>query len=155
MLLVLFMATTLLFMATTAYADTVPNVKFTPGKADPALTKQVICASTFRTTTIRNVSEKTKTLVYYQYGVINHAGYCAGPEGCEVDHLISLELGGSNDVLNLWPQPFVGTLNAHMKDLVENKLHTMVCNGQMPLAQAQKEISTDWVGAYKRYVSPK
>ncbi|CAB4133097.1 HNHc domain containing protein [uncultured Caudovirales phage] len=142
----------LLLSAGICCADTVPNPRFTPGKADTTLTKQVICAPTFRTTTIRNVSEQTKTIVYYHYGVVNHAGYCTGKEGCEVDHLISLELGGSNDPLNLWPQPYTGEPNAHEKDLVENKLHSMVCSGQITLEQAQKQISTDWVGAYKKYV---
>jgi hypothetical protein len=31
----------------------------------------------------------------------------------ELDHLIPLELGGSNDLRNLWPQPFEGEWNAH------------------------------------------
>ena len=142
----------LLLSAGICHADTVPNPKFTPGKADTTLTKEVICAPTFRTSSIRNVSEKTKTLVYYHYGVVNHAGYCAGKEGCEVDHLISLELGGSNDPQNLWPQPFSGHPNAHEKDQLENKLHVMVCSGQIKLIDAQNQISTNWVGAYKKYV---
>jgi len=145
----------LTLVTTTALADTVPNSKFTPGKADPNLTKEVLCGDTFRTPNIRNVTEKTKHQVYSNYNVSNHAGYCAGPEGCEIDHLISLEIGGSNDAQNLWPQPFDGILNAHMKDILENKLHSMVCKGQISLDQAQKEISTDWVGAYKKYVTPK
>jgi len=142
----------LLLLANICHADVVPNPKYTPGQADPTLTKNVICSSTFRTPNIRNVSEKTKTIVYYHYGVVNHQGYCTGTEGCEVDHLISLELGGSNDATNLWPQSFSGPTNAHDKDKLENKLHAMVCNGQIPLEQAQKEISTDWIGAYRRYV---
>jgi hypothetical protein len=142
----------LLLSASICHADVVPNPKYTPGQADPTLTKDVICSPTFRTTTIRDVSEKTKTLVYYHYGVVNHAGYCAGTEGCEIDHLISLELGGSNNALNLWPQSFSGSTNAHDKDKLENKLHSMVCSGQISLMQAQKEISTDWIGAYRRYI---
>src|SRR5262249_17886860 len=38
----------------------------------------------------------------------------------ELDHLISLELGGSPaDVANLWPEPWSGEANAHEKDAVE------------------------------------
>lgn len=48
---------------------------------------------------------------------------CGGPHGCEVDHLISLELGGANAIENLWPQPFDGKWNAHVKDRLELRLH--------------------------------
>ena len=72
----------------------------------------------------------------------------------EVDHLISLELGGANDIKNLWPQSYVSTpYNARMKDALENKLHAMVCANQITLVEAQKEISTDWIAAYKKYVT--
>jgi hypothetical protein len=142
----------LTFVATAVSAQTLPNPKLTPGKVDPALTKDVICASTFRTTTIRNVSEATKKQVYSIYLAKNHEGRCAGAEGCEVDHLISLELGGSNAVENLWPESFSGENNAHNKDELENKLHSMVCKNQISLEQAQKEISTDWISAYKKYI---
>jgi hypothetical protein len=71
----------------------------------------------------------------------------------EEDHLISLELGGHpTDPRNLWPEPYYGPCGAHIKDAVENKLHRMVCNGDLTLKQAQDAISTDWVAAYKLYV---
>ncbi|MFM9735729.1 HNH endonuclease, partial [Streptomyces niveiscabiei] len=76
------------------------------------------------------------------------------PGDYEVDHIISLELGGSNDIKNLWPQPYHGLWNAHMKDKLENKLNEMVKTNQIELADAQKAISTDWVGAYLKYVDP-
>jgi hypothetical protein len=86
----------------------------------------------------------------------NHTGYCDGVGGCEIDHLISLELGGSNDIGNLWPQPYFNDCNAHQKDLLENKLHELVCDADdsIPLAEAQLAISTDWISAYTKYVNP-
>jgi len=71
----------------------------------------------------------------------------------KVDHLISLELGGSNSLKNLWPQSYV-TLpyNAHKKDVLENKLHALVCSGAIDLKTAQHEIATDWIGAYRKHV---
>jgi len=135
-----------------AVAQDVPSPKITPGVVDTALTAQVLCAPGFSTTTIRNVTEATKKQVYANYGVQNHAGYCSGTQGCEIDHLISLEIGGKNDIQNLWPQPYEGQWNAHMKDTLENKLHKLVCAGQLPLAQAQKEIATDWRVAYQKYM---
>ena len=142
---------TLTLISSFAYADITPKPNVTPGKADPALTAQVICAKGFTTTTIRNVTEATKNQVYNAYGIQNHAGYCTGPEGCEVDHLISLELGGSNDPANLWPQPYVGQWNAHDKDKLENRLHQLVCAGQVSLQQAQHDISTNWILSYQKY----
>jgi 5-methylcytosine-specific restriction endonuclease McrA len=44
-------------------------------------------------------------------------------EGCEVDHLISRELGGADATDNLWPQPYTQHPGAHEKDRLENQLH--------------------------------
>jgi hypothetical protein len=41
-----------------------------------------------------------------------------------------------------------------MKDRLENRLHQMVCAGQLDLTTAQQAIASDWVAAYKRYGSP-
>jgi hypothetical protein len=32
------------------------------------------------------------------------------------------------------------------------RLHALVCSGRLPFEQAQREIATDWIGAYARYV---
>ena len=69
-----------------------------------------------------------------------------------MDHLISLELGGDNQSTNLWPEPYYGQCNARDKDRLENELHRRVCSGAMSLKQAQQEIATDWVAAYRKYL---
>jgi hypothetical protein len=46
------------------------------------------------------------------------------------------------------------TLNAHVKDRLENKLHKLVCTGKLGLPEAQKAIAQDWVEAYKTYIGP-
>jgi hypothetical protein len=43
------------------------------------------------------------------------------------------------------------TWNAHVKDVMEEHLHKMVCAGKLDLATAQRDIATDWIAAYKRY----
>jgi hypothetical protein len=63
----------------------------------------------------------------------------------EVDHFIPLELGSSNDITNLWPEPAEPTPGFHDKDKVENSLHNQVCRGSMTLQDAQKEIASDWL----------
>jgi hypothetical protein len=114
----------------------------------------MICTSGY-TQCVRAVPTKTKNAVYKSYGMTgNHTGFCDTDQGCEVDHLISLELGGSNDQKNLWPEPYEGEeFNAHVKDQLENWLHTEVCAGRMPLKQAQKEISSNWIEAFKKHLS--
>ena len=70
--------------------------------------------------------------------------------GYELDHLISLELGGAPaDVANLWPEPWTGDTNAHQKDAVETHLKREVCRGAVALADAQHMIATDWLAVYR------
>jgi hypothetical protein len=70
----------------------------------------------------------------------------------QIDYLINPQLGGTNDVHNLWPEPYQATeWNARAKDALESRLHQMVCNRQIDLADAQREIATDWIAAYKKY----
>ncbi len=67
-----------------------------------------------------------------------------------MDHLVSLELGGSNDIANLWPEAANPTPGFHQKDQVENYLHDQVCSGAISLSEAQVEIATDWLSVYQR-----
>ena len=108
------------------------------------------------TGTIRNVSVQTKHRVYIRDGVPggNHTGICSGVEGCEVDHRISLELGGSNDITNLMIQPYYGSCNAHQKDHLENRLHKLVCSKLITPQTAQSEIYNNWRAAYTEYINP-
>jgi hypothetical protein len=130
-----------------------PNAKLTPGvlmksltTGAPVGTKQ-ICVSGY-SKGVRLVPSSVKAQAYKEYGLKNVPGHF------EVDHLISLELGGANDLKNLWPQTYSGTWNAHIKDRLENVLHTQVCSGKVTLAKAQHDISTDWIAAYKKYIGP-
>jgi hypothetical protein len=47
------------------------------------------------------------------------------------------------------PQPWTADANAHMKGAVEDFLHREVCRGTMPLAEAQRQIATDWLSVYR------
>jgi hypothetical protein len=133
-------------------AADLPNPEYTPGKAEPRLTVSKLCARGFTTKSWRHVSASAKHRAYANYGLQNHKGDCAAsPEGCEVDHLISLEIGGSNEVSNLWPQAYGSSpWNAHVKDDLENHLHKLVCDGTMSLEEAQVAIKTDWIAAWKK-----
>jgi hypothetical protein len=138
-----------------AFAADLPDAKVTPGVIRAGVTAADLCPVA-HTPALRNVSEAEKRQVYMAYGLAgNHNGYCASLEGCEVDHLISLEIGGANDIGNLWPEPYDGTVwNAHVKDKLENKLHALVCAGTITLATAQHDVATNWIAAYKLYIGP-
>jgi hypothetical protein len=84
--------------------------------------------------------------VFREYGIED-----ARPNSYEVDYLITPELGGADSLRNLWPQPYSTVWNAHVKDELEDRLHDLVCEGKLDLAIAQRDISTDWIAAYKKY----
>ena len=97
----------------------------------------------------RHVTEEMRDKVYQEYGRTEGFGCCG------VDHLIPLELGGSNDIKNLWPQPDDPRPGDGEKDQLENELHHQVCSGEMSLGEAQKCIASDWVKCWVTYVVPK
>jgi hypothetical protein len=95
----------------------------------------------------RQVPGGVKHAVYRAYAITAHP-----PGEYEVDHLVSLERGGSNSTRKLWPQSYeTQPLNAHVKDRVENRLHELVCQGRMTLRTAQRAITRDWTKAYRAY----
>jgi hypothetical protein len=121
---------------TAATGVLLPDPACTPGEANPALTRGVLCAPGFRTRAYRHVTEAQKRAAYARYGVVSHAA-----SEYEVDHLIALEDGGANSDANLWPEPAPGY---HEKDVVETWVHRQVCAGALDLAQAQRMIAADW-----------
>jgi len=144
----------LLLFVGNVYANPIPqllpNAILTPGASDPAnllpVDLKTLCTSGY-TKTVRNVPEKLKKAVFASYGITSDFGKF------EIDHLVSLQLSGNNTKGNLWPQSYLTLpLNARRKDVLEGALHRMVCKGKMPLAQAQKEVSEDWIIAYNKYV---
>jgi hypothetical protein len=125
-----------------------PDPAKTPGDVlttDPA----VICVKGY-TKTVRAVPESVREQVFRIYGIAQPR-----PGEVETDHLVALELGGSNSIRNLWPQSYwTKPLNAHTKDRLENKLHRLVCTGKLGLPEAQKAIAQDWIEAYRTYIGP-
>ena len=125
-----------------------PDSACTPGAVLTTDTA-VVCKVGY-TKTVRDVSTATKKKVFAEYGIpySQHGNY-------EVDHLISLEIGGSNDISNLWPENSKITDGSLTKDKFENYLHTQVCAGKMTIQEAQKEISANWLSYYQSDTSTK
>ena len=99
---------------------------------------------------VRNVPAEMKREVYEEYRITSHES-----GDYEVDHLIPLELGGSNSTKNLWPESHrTSPWNAQVKDRLDGKLHELVCSGQLDLKTAQRTIASNWSEPYKLHVSP-
>ena len=124
--------------------NALPDPACTPGAIFPDATKDQICTPGY-SSQVRDVSESLKEDVYAEYGILSHE-----PGQYEVDHQISLELGGSNDIANLWPEPAEPRPGFHEKDKVENYLHAQVCSGAMSLQEAQNLIAHNWLEVYEQ-----
>lgn len=143
-----------ILIAGMATAGDLPNLHTTPGVVRTGLSKATICTIKWGKDE-RHVTQKMKRQVFSFYG---YTGYddprCvpAGKRTCEIDHLISRELGGADDVNNLWPQAYgTSPWNALLKDKLENRLHKEMCAGHISLKTARGMLVNDWRKAYKKY----
>lgn len=118
--------------------DSLPDPSCTSGAVFANVGTAQICKAGYAQS-VRDVPQSEKDRVFAEYGVSSHP-----PGSYEVDHLVSLELGGSNDLKNLWPEAALPKPGFHEKDSVENFLHSQVCSGKMALKQAQTAIATNW-----------
>jgi hypothetical protein len=125
-------------------ANLIPDSHLTPGAVIAFAKEREVCSGQPPKTGY--ISAALGERVFQEYG-IRHPR----PRAYEVDYLIDPELGGSNDIQNLWPEPYSTTWNARVKDALEDRLHEMVCSGEISLALAQQEIATNWIAAYKKY----
>jgi hypothetical protein len=121
-----------------------PDPRCTPGSIDPAVTQAnihaTICKSGY-TKTVRPPASETDR---FKFDVAYPAYGDPDADKTELDHLVSLELGGSNDAANLWPE---SPPSPNPKDKVENALHAAVCDGEITLAAAQNAVASDWLTA--------
>jgi hypothetical protein len=146
-----------LLLIAAAPAPNLPDPHRTPGAIDPAINqaniRETICDPDWTTRYIRPPEDYTYKLKRYQLRTWGYSDHRT--RDYEEDHLISLELGGaSTSPRNLWPEHWGGTCGAHAKDRVENALHRAVCEGRITLQQAQQEIATNWIEAYRRWIGP-
>ncbi len=124
-----------------------PRPTLTPGAVRTVSASDVCGASIAEHSKVLVIPASVKEEVFREYGMS-----AAKPQNFEVDFLITPELGGSNDIRNLWPEPYRAPVwNAHVKDQLEDRLRDMVCNGEIDLTTAQHDIAADWILAYKKY----
>jgi hypothetical protein len=125
-----------------------PDPRCTPGSIDPIVTQanisSTICKGGWTDPHLRPPYAQTHWFKFH----VAYPAYGLGWARSELDHLVPLELGGSNDATNLWPE--VGAPSGNPKDHVENALNAAVCDGRVSLAAAQQAIASDWMTAEKR-----
>lgn len=122
----------------------IPDSRLTPGAA-VLESRQAVCSQE----NIKNkaVSVSLRRKVFEEYGMAD-----AEPQAYEVDYLVTPALGGADDIRNLWPHSYSSTgWNAQVKDALEDRLRQMVCDGNLDLSEAQREIAGNWIAAYKKY----
>jgi hypothetical protein len=134
-------------LAATAPEDTlIPDHLLTPGAVRPVALSDV--CSRPHEEVVKDVPNSLRQEVFNEYGIVD-----PHPQDYEIDYLIAPGLGGTDDIHNLWPEPSTSSAwNAHVKDALEERLHSMVCDGRLDLATAQQAIANDWITAYKKYL---
>ncbi len=118
-----------------------PDPKLTPGAVMPGVT---VASLQGYIDSPRRVSDKMKRQAFELYGVP-----WSRRDEFEVDHKIPRELGGADDIRNLWPQNYSGVYGAHVKDKYENWLHREVVAGRMSLKTSQQHANDDWIKAMR------
>ena len=149
-----------------------PDPRLSPGDALTNVTVEQVTTRGYANVLnggARDVPESEKRAVFVEY----FGAVPAHPGNYEIDHIISLELRGSNDIKNLFPEAFTNLVTnvisghiivtdwgAHTKDRLEDRMAAMLradlkANGHdhamALMKQFQREISANWTNAYAKY----
>jgi hypothetical protein len=135
----------------TSHGYPLPDSACTPGAVNPTVDLSILKGGTFKTSCDRNAatSATKKNTTFTTYGLKKPTNNTGLKQSCELDHLVSLELGGADTIDNIWPQcgpPSVKLANRYfkIKDGVENYLAAKVKKGEINLKDAQHGIAADW-----------
>lgn len=127
----------------------------TPGAIDPAVTQANIEMTICRPGYAKAARPSYSVTGPLKRRMMNEQHPGEPMADYELDHLIPISIGGAplND-RDLWLQPRRGQANAGDKNVLAYVLWRLVCEHQVPLATAQREISRDWTRAYQLYATP-
>jgi hypothetical protein len=123
----------------------VPDSHLTPGAIGRAKIGDLCSAP--HEEVVGQVTTPLRNKVLNEYRIVD-----ARAGDYEIDYLVAPGLGGTEDIRNLWPQPYTAQIwNAYTKDTLEERFHQLVCERQLDLAVAQRDIASNWIAAYKKY----
>jgi hypothetical protein len=122
----------------------VPDPRLTPG-ATRMIAIDSACSMTHEEV-IKDVPRSLRREVLHEYKIAD-----SRQGAYEIDYLIAPGLGGTDDIRNLWPEPYDSQWNAYVKDALEERLHQLVCTHKLDLDTAQHDIAANWIEAYKKY----
>lgn len=134
-----------------------PDPRMAPGLTNPDVTPDTLDSTICKrgyTKTIRPPQEYTYAIKKERIHALGYAEKRL--RFYQLDHTIPLQLGGHpSDPRNLFPIPWKveGGWSVLAKDDLGDALKVMVCRRLIPLDQAQREISGDWIAAYKKYIA--
>jgi hypothetical protein len=106
---------------------------------------ETICVSGY-SSTVRNVTTVMKRQVYKDYGKTY------GVDKYDVEHLVALSIGGSNDYSNLW---LIDDELHKNKTRLDRWLKTGICNGEYNITEIHQKVSNDWYSLYKEIEATK
>ena len=125
----------------------IPDPTLTPGSIRTTDTQE-IC--THGTASLRHMTRERSDHLLALYGLP------PGPHSdVELDHLIPLGIGGSDDDKNIWAEPrqsIEAEWPAEKKDQLEWKLRALVCQHKLDVTVAQHAFTDDWTAAWQLYV---
>lgn len=116
-----------------------PLQRLTPGRR--LTTRVAMFCQRGYATRVRSVSASRRHAVYHRYG------FKSRPPGYVIDHLIPLQLGGSNAITNLFPMPRAASF---AKDSVEDWAHARACSIRTPTEtrRLQHGFRRNWRALY-------
>ena len=135
-----------------------PDPHCTPGSITPLVTSANLGTTICKRGYSASVRPPLALTEPEKFAIMQAYGVSASASNYEFDHLIPLELGGSSNLANLWPEPNQGspsTFNSYShyglnaKDGVEAQSNYAVCDRGYSLASAQKEMASNWVLAHQ------
>jgi hypothetical protein len=119
-----------------------PDRRCSPGAYYARLTKAALCSPGFHSSKLQHLTAAAKRAVEVEYGLTG-----SSRSALTIDHIVPLELGGSNNVANLYPQrPPVHQL----KQTLDSTLAARVCQGLISLGAARRQIAVNWELLYTK-----
>jgi hypothetical protein len=119
-----------------------PDRRCSPGAYYTRLTKAVLCSHGFRSSELEHLTDAAKHAVEVEYGLTGGRS-----SALTIDHIVPLELGGSNNVANLYPQ----RAPVHqLKETLDSTVAARVCKGLISLGAARRQIAVNWELLYTK-----